>query len=220
VNAANRIAELELDPAILIAEAEASGQSFFEHWSTIAQTSESPVAKKLGELVGRLAHSRSDWKEMAKDAIPFLLETETVEEGGVSDVADDQKAWDACMKEIRAEIGPKADLSEILQGLALRSKEPPKDPNAVSLLTVHGSKGLEFDTVYLLGLAEGEMPSWQSRKKGDASPEMEEERRNCFVAITRTQKRLCLSAAKNYRGWSKNLSRFLNEMSIGEVASH
>ena len=120
------------------------------------------------------------------------------------------------MKEIRTEIGSSADLSEILQGLAMRSKEPPKDPTAVSLLTVHGSKSLEFDTVYLLGLAEGEMPSWQSQKKGDASPEMEEERRNCFVAITRTKKRLCLSAAKNYRGWSKNLSRFLNEMSIGE----
>ena len=144
----------------------------------------------------------------------MLLETEAVAEGGVGDAVDDQKAWDSCMREIRAELGVNAELSEVVQGLALRSKEPPKDPNTVSLLTVHGSKGLEFQTVYLLGLAEGVMPSWQSVKKGDASPEMEEERRNCFVAITRTEKRLILTAARKYRGWSKDYSRFLGEMHI------
>ena len=79
---------------------------------------------------------------------------------------------------------------------------------------MHGSKGLEFQFVYLLGLAEGVMPSWQSLKKGDTSPEMEEERRNCFVAITRTKKRLILTAAKKYMGWGKEYSRFLGEMSI------
>ena len=129
---------------------------------------------------------------------------------------DDQKAWDSCMKEIRAELGAGAALSEVIQGLALRSKEPPKDPNTVNLLTVHGSKGLEFQTVYLLGLAEGVMPSWQSLRKGDTSPEMEEERRNCFVAITRTEKYLSLTAAKKYRSWSKEYSRFLGEMSIAD----
>ena len=113
-------------------------------------------------------------------------------------------------------LGTNAELSEVVQGLALRSKEPPKGPNTVGLLTVHGSKGLEFQTVYLLGLAEGVMPSWQSLKKGDASPEMEEERRNCFVAITRTEKRLILTAAKKYRGWNKEYSRFLSEMSIAD----
>lgn len=214
VNAGNRIADLDIDPAILMAEAEASGLSFFEHWSVIARSTENPVAQKLGEFVARLANSRNEWRRVVKDAIPLLLETETVEEDAVGDAVDDQKAWDLCMKEIRAELGASAELSEVVQGLALRSKELPRDPNAVSLLTVHGSKGLEFETVYLLGLAEGVMPSWQSLKKGDASPEMEEERRNCFVAITRTEKRLILTAAKKYRGWDKEYSRFLREMHI------
>ena len=213
VNSGNRIADLDFDPAILITEAEASGLSYFEHWSMIAQLAENPVAQKLGELVLRLANSRNKWRQIVKDAIPLLLESEAVEEGSIGDAVDDQKAWDSCMKEIRAEVGASAELSEVIQGLALRSKEPPKDPNAVSLLTVHGSKGLEFQTVYLLGLAEGVMPSWQSLKKGDASPEMEEERRNCFVAITRTKKRLILTTAKNYGGWRKKYSRFLGEMS-------
>ena len=58
------------------------------------------------------------------------------------------------------------------------------------------------------------MPSWQSVKKGDDSPEMEEERRNCFVAITRTKRRLVLTTAKNYDGWKKKESRFLSEMFV------
>jgi DNA helicase-2/ATP-dependent DNA helicase PcrA len=48
-------------------------------------------------------------------------------------------------------------------------------------------KGLEFDRVYVIGLAESILPTWQSRNAGDNSPEMEEERRNCFVAITPTK---------------------------------
>jgi DNA helicase II / ATP-dependent DNA helicase PcrA len=58
------------------------------------------------------------------------------------------------------------------------------------------------------------MPSWQSVEKGDASPEMEEERRNCFVAITRTREHLVLSRAENYRNWNKKPSRFLKEMNL------
>ncbi|HAO21690.1 MAG TPA: hypothetical protein DCQ37_15215 [Desulfobacteraceae bacterium] len=46
------------------------------------------------------------------------------------------------------------------------------------------------------------------------SPEMEEERRNCFVAITRTGKTLTLSYADRYRGWTKKPSRFLSEMGL------
>ena len=84
----------------------------------------------------------------------------------------------------------------------------------VTLMTVHGAKGREFDFVYVIGLAEDVMPSFQSRQKGDRSPEMEEERRNCFVAITRTKECLVLSRAESYRGWRKAPSRFLVEMGL------
>jgi DNA helicase-2/ATP-dependent DNA helicase PcrA len=132
----------------------------------------------------------------------------------MSDAADDRAAWDVCMKEIRAEKGDEPELDAVIQGLALRSKEPPRDPSAVTLLTVHQSKGLEFDVVYVAGLADSVMPSWQSLKKGDASAEMEEERRNCFVAITRTRERLVLSRASSYQGRKKLPSRFLGEMGL------
>jgi DNA helicase-2/ATP-dependent DNA helicase PcrA len=214
VNAANRIAALELDALVLVAEAEAAGHSYFEHWSQAVAAISSEVGKELGSLARELAQSRANWKEVVRKAIPILLATATSAEGAISDAADDHGAWNNCLKEIRSEKGAELDLPEVIQGLALRSKEPPRDTNAVSLLTVHASKGLEFDTVYVIGLAEGEMPSWQSLKKGDTSPEMEEERRNCFVAITRTKEKLTLTRADNYRGWKKTPSRFLKEMSL------
>ena len=69
-----------------------------------------------------------------------------------------------------------------------------------------------FNQSHIVGLAEDILPSFQSIKAGESSPEMEEERRNCFVAITRAREWLCLSYADTYRGWSKRPSRFLTEM--------
>ncbi|WP_183860152.1 ATP-dependent helicase [Pectinatus brassicae] len=68
--------------------------------------------------------------------------------------------------------------------------------------------------VFLIGLVEDELPSFQSIKKGNSSREMEEDRRNCFVAITRTKKSLFLSYSKSYYGWNKKTSRFLSEIGL------
>jgi superfamily I DNA/RNA helicase len=72
-------------------------------------------------------------------------------------------------------------------------------------MTIHGAKGKEFDHVYVVGLAEDILPSFQSVKAGENSPEMEEERRNCFVAITRAREWLCLSYADRYRVGTNSL---------------
>ena len=82
----------------------------------------------------------------------------------------------------------------------------------MTLTTIHGAKGLEFDTVYLIGLAEEVLPAWHSVRKGNGSAALEEERRGCFVAIIRTKRRLILSWAHRYRGYPKRPSRFLQEM--------
>jgi DNA helicase-2/ATP-dependent DNA helicase PcrA len=107
-------------------------------------------------------------------------------------------------------------LDQFLQELGLRSKEPSPKPGTVTLMTIHGAKGREFDFVYVVGLAEDVMPSYQSRQKGDSSAEMEEERRNCFVAITRAKEGLILSWADRYRGYVERPSRFLLEMGVIE----
>jgi DNA helicase II / ATP-dependent DNA helicase PcrA len=214
VNAANRISQISLDPAILVAEAEAAGQSYVEYWALTVAALESEVGQQLGLLAEQLVQSRASWRKVVRDAIPILLNSAGSDGGVVTDAADDRAAWDSCFKEIRTEKGSEPELAELVQGLALRSKEPPPNPDAVALMTIHASKGLEFDTVYAIGLAESVLPSWQSIQKGVASPEMEEERRNCFVAITRAREHLILSWAKSYRDWRKEPSRFLREMQL------
>jgi len=131
-----------------------------------------------------------------------------------TDIDEDRTAWVSLVRSIGQAIGRDAGLDQFLQELALRSKEPPAPANAVTLMTIHSAKGKEFDNVYVIGLAEDVLPSFQSVKAGEQSAEMEEERRNCFVAITRAREWLCLSYADRYRGWAKQPSRFLLEMGL------
>ena len=76
--------------------------------------------------------------------------------------------------------------------------------NGVALMTVHKAKGLEFPVVFLIGMVEGILPS----KKGD----IEEERRICFVAISRAMKLLYLSYSHTYLGQPCKKSIFLEEI--------
>jgi DNA helicase-2/ATP-dependent DNA helicase PcrA len=95
----------------------------------------------------------------------------------------------------------------------LRSKAG-APPRALRLLTVHGSKGLEFKRAFLIGMAEDMFPSYQSVKKGDTRPEMEEERRSCLAAITRVMEPLALSWSQTYDGYREQPSRTLREMGL------
>ena len=107
-------------------------------------------------------------------------------------------------------------ISTYMQEFAMTSKDVEPEVGAIQFLTIHASKGKEFDHVILMGMVDDELPSFQSIEKGDGSPEMEEERRNCFVAITRAKKRLYLTRAAKYFGWSKKASRFIEEMLRGQ----
>lgn len=87
--------------------------------------------------------------------------------------------------------------------------------NRVSLMTIHSAKGLEFPVVYLAGMEDGLFPSYMSISSGDES-DIEEERRLCYVGITRAKNKLIMSAAKMrmVRGEMNmnRTSRFVNEI--------
>ncbi len=89
------------------------------------------------------------------------------------------------------------------------------DGNKVLLMTLHNAKGLEFGNVFIGGLEEGLFPSYGATLSGDES-EIEEERRLCYVGITRAKKRLFLSAAKRRMVRGQNQynrhSRFIDEI--------
>ena len=185
-NAADRVAGTEFDAALLATEAEAAGRSYLEQWALALNGSKKPNAKKLADFALRLIQSRAAWRKVLAEALVWLPETAGTGEGVVTDAAEDKEAWVIAARAIRSEKGSEIDLAELLQGIALRPKEPPANPSAVSLLTVHAAKGLEFDHVWLIGLAETVLPSWQSLPADSQPAQLEEERRICFVAITRT----------------------------------
>ena len=106
-------------------------------------------------------------------------------------------------------------LAGFLDTVALFSDldEADSDDNSVSLMTMHSAKGLEFPAVYVVGMEEGIFPG--GRAAGE-SEEMEEERRLCYVAMTRAREKLTMTTARQrmlYGRTSNNTpSRFLKEV--------
>lgn len=90
-----------------------------------------------------------------------------------------------------------------------------EDKDYVVLMTVHSAKGLEFPNVFLCGMEEGLFPSYMSTQS-ESSEELEEERRLCYVAITRAKEKLYITSARSRRVNGENqyhtLSRFVKEI--------
>ncbi len=111
-------------------------------------------------------------------------------------------------------------LSGFLEEIALYTdiEQYNADDDAIVMMTMHASKGLEFENVFLVGLEDGLFPS--TRSIGDRE-EMEEERRLCYVAITRAKKKLTISYARQRMLYGRTAaamaSRFLKELPEGEI---
>jgi DNA helicase II / ATP-dependent DNA helicase PcrA len=146
---------------------------------------------------------------------PALARADIASQEGFEDYEEERRAWQELLRATQAKYGGDGiSLPVLLQEFDLCSKSPPVPPDAVRCFTVHAAKGMEFEHVYVVGLVERILPSRQSVAEGDESASLREERRNCFVAITRTQTSLVLTYAGRYDGSRRDPSRFLAEMGL------
>ena len=122
-------------------------------------------------------------------------------------------------------LGIDEALTAFLEGVSLVSDVDSfeEQPDAITLITLHQSKGLEFPVVFMVGMEEGLLPHARSM---DTPEEIEEERRLCYVGVTRAQKRLYLLRAFRRGFWGgsgpSDPSRFLEDIPRGliEGAAH
>ena len=139
-----------------------------------------------------------------------------IRELGDEERLDNLSEFKRIANEFENGFGEDVSLETFLQQIAIMSAEDSEKPcESVKLMTIHASKGLEFPVVFILGFSEGIFPSSKTieeRKKLG----LEEERRLCYVAITRAQEILYLmdSEGQSQQGIKKLPSRFLYE--IGE----
>lgn len=99
-------------------------------------------------------------------------------------------------------------IEEYSEELKRQSQQKETDPEAITFMAMHGSKGLEFDLVFIIGANETITPY----KKAETKEEVEEERRMFYVAMTRARKKLIISYTKERNGKSMAQSRFVGEL--------
>ncbi len=118
--------------------------------------------------------------------------------------------------EEKVKNGETALLEDFLSDVALitdQDTEKQQDLDRVVLMTIHSAKGLEFKTVFIVGVEEDLFPSFMS---ASSVQDLEEERRLFYVALTRAEKHLCISFTENRYRWGQPVlckpSRFLSEI--------
>jgi len=122
-------------------------------------------------------------------------------------------------REGESEISP---LEEYLQQISLFSEQDSlkAEQELVTLMTLHNAKGLEYDTVFIVGCEEGAFPHMRALEEGGE----EEERRLCYVGITRARKRLYMTWARERRLFGRaerNMpSRFVDELPVELTSRH
>ena len=147
------------------------------------------------------------------------------------DPAEAETRW-ACVEEVAAALDEhersrdaRRDLGDIVRGFLDdfvlqvedqedRFKDDKPKADMLRLMTLHAAKGLEFDCVWMVGLEEGILP--HHRSLGDSLQAVDEERRLCYVGVTRAKRRLMLSMCLTRAKWGRSKpckpSRFLYEL--------
>ncbi len=163
------------------------------------------------------------WRKKAKEETPiFELLEMVIDDSGYRKMLEDDKETERLenLKELINDVQSyqnttsEATLEDYLQIVNLYGDRSDfNDANSVQLMTIHSAKGLEFDTVFVVGMSESVFPS--ERSLADGTKGLEEERRLAYVAYTRARKNLylCESGGYSYQSQKpKSASRFIDEI--------
>jgi DNA helicase-2/ATP-dependent DNA helicase PcrA len=185
----------------------------------LADSDELP--KRAANTIGALLRQFLAWREQSEDLSPAELLRIVLSESGYDEMlAKDRSPESAGRQENLSELARAMEeyetLGDFLEHVALVMDNDASDEGEkVTIMTMHGAKGLEFDNVFLPGWEEGVFPSQRSLDEGGLAS-LEEERRLAYVAITRAKKKCTIFHAANrriYGQWTSSIpSRFIEEL--------
>jgi len=194
-------------------------------WEVLGESNLDAV-RKFCELAGRyrLRCHQDPLVEVVRDLIHEIGYRQEIVRL-YPDAEDQESRWQAVEEVVNA-LGSYAKRAAhptifgFLQDIALttsdqdRDKDSKLDRDSVVLMTLHSAKGLEFSEVYMVGMEEGTLPHARSVAGDEAA--IDEERRLCYVGVTRARRRLTLTVALSRQKWGKPRptipSRFLYEI--------
>ena len=213
----NAFEDINLDVESIVAQANAESGDYLRAWreevlnsNNMSDTARNVVKTSLVSLIDHL-----NYRMFSSIAFKWLdsIYSDSNHEQQFNEYDEEKKAWVSITDEIT--VRSQSDtLNSFLQQLDHRHKNSNPPEGAVPCYTIHSSKGMEFDHVYLIGMVENYFPRWHAIKNGEKSEEMEEERRNCYVGVTRTQQTLTITHSEKTNGSITEASRFLYEMGL------
>jgi len=177
-----------------------------------------PQARRaLGNLIGDIAR----WRDRARELPHAELARQLLDESGYTAMWQAEKSADAAgrlenLSELVRAMEEYDSLGAFLEHVSLVMDNEGRAPEAqVTIMTIHAAKGLEYDTVFLVGWEEGLFPSQRAIDEG-GTRSLEEERRLAYVAITRARRKCFIFHAANrriYGQWTSSIpSRFVGEL--------
>ncbi len=195
--------------------------------ATIHLISSGALKGKIGATLKMFTDNVARWKSSSADLSVAELADKVLDESGYREMWRQEKTPEAAgrlenLKELSRAIGEFETIEAFLEHVSLVTEAANENNTTemVSVMTLHASKGLEFDVVFLPGWEEGVFPHQraldESGQKG-----LEEERRLAYVGMTRAKKRLIITHAANrriYNQWQNSIpSRFIGEIPMEYV---
>ncbi len=207
--------EVLQDTEVLSGLSTKTAQAVSELADSLAEISASSEELSVGEIYDALL--------VCTGYLPVLQDMDSVEAEGRIENLMEFKTVIAEKESEAAAIGEKLTLAGFMEGVSLMADIDNQDPSqdAVNLMTLHSAKGLEFKVVFMPGMELGIFPSYRTLDRGEG---LEEERRLCYVGMTRAMKRLFLTSAEERMLYGKTEraqeSPFLSEIDRKYMGGH